>query len=237
MRSVYSSGTYQTGESWVRLLSRLDGDSDIAGRVAVFHCHGRGWDTSEALQPHWGVGLRTLVDAGYPVFSSDLGGTTTFGNATSVTRLEQLIAHARATYGVHATKVILSGTSMGAMTAMVWARANLTQVKAACLFIPAVSAQAIYSRNSFIASEIDAAYGGAAAWATARPNRDPLAFASELTSIPIKLWYSTNDPTILTSDVTDFAALSGAEVESMGAGGHSLTGLNVQSVLSFVRSP
>jgi alpha-beta hydrolase superfamily lysophospholipase len=121
-------------------------------------------------------------------------------------------------------KVFLAGASMGTLTTLNWARQHLDKVAAVALCVPAVSLADLHDRNvQGWKTEIETAYGGAAAYTAAVPTHDPLTYASELVGLPIKLWYSPDDPVIAPAKVEAFAAAVGAELVANPAGtGHDV---------------
>ena len=122
-------------------------------------------------------------------------------------------------------KVFLAAASMGALAVLNWARTHLDQVAAVALCVPAVDLADLHDRTALgYQAEIEAAYGGHAGYLAALPTHNPTAFAADLASIPIKIWYSTNDPIIDPAKVQGFAATVGADlIVNPDPGGHDVT--------------
>ena len=162
--------------------------------------------------------LRDITDLDFPVASCDTG--VLWGNSTMLARITQLRTNAQGTDPVPTQfasgKVHLLGISSGGVAALAWAKANPSLVQSISLLIPALDIQAIDSENrSGFSAEIQTAYGGAPADAD-----NPADFAGDLTSIPIKVWYSTTDAVTTESESLAFIAASGARGQSMGQVGH-----------------
>lgn len=104
--------------------------------------------------------------------------------------------------------------------------------------VPGTHIDNVHDENrSGLADEIEAAYGSAAAWETAKTTRDPISIATDLTAIPMRLWYSTDDTLCLPAEVTAFASLAGATATSIGAaGGHSISTLNTQQFIDYMEA-
>lgn len=158
--------------------------------------------------------LREITGRGIPVAS--IGTLDYWGNATIRSNISTLVTNAQATH-FKSGKVHLLGASAGGLSVLNWAKANPTLVQSIVLLIPVVDVQAVHSENrSGFASAINTAHGGAP------PDADnPADYAADLSGVPIKLFYSTNDPVTTEAESLAFIAASGAEGVSMGAQGHS----------------
>jgi len=165
-----------------------------------------------------------LADAGCVVVAADLGGASTWANDTFLERVANVINWARLTYGADTSRVAFIGDSMGAMGALNWAWRNTAQFACASLRVPVVAADALHDRNGAIGTAIDAAYGSLANWNAAVATRDPSAsgpaaliaeFADD-----VRLWYSTDDPTVLPADIAAFTAATGVRAQPLGAVQH-----------------
>lgn len=186
-----------------------------------------------AIELFWNGAQHALARAGVPVASSDFASPTHWGNdaalATipdSLTDLDRLGCNGQ---------VFIIAVSMGVPLVLSWARLNLAKVAGIALLTPAVALEAIRSTNrNGYAAELEAAYGGAAAWQTARPTHDPASYAADFTGVKMGVWRSTNDPVCLPAEVDAFAAAAGADVFSLGAVGHSAGSLDPQDVADFL---
>jgi pimeloyl-ACP methyl ester carboxylesterase len=199
------------------------------GGTPIVLCHGYNvgalqWYNAEGEMAH-----RACETFDITAIGADLGGTSTWGNAASITALDALITWAGTNYNTSTSKVALYGTSHGALTALNWAMRNPSKVAAMALTIPAVSLQGIHDRDPAslgLAAAIDTAYTNHAGYLTALPTRDP-STATNLRTLrdlgPItRIWYSTNDNVIDPTEVTTFASGTGSTLTSIGAQGHSL---------------
>jgi len=159
--------------------------------------------------------LRYLTeDYGFPVASC--GTAALWGNSTHRANISQMRTNAQ-TALFASGKVHLWGASAGGLAACNWAKANPTLVQSIVLLVPAVDVQALHAEDrGGTAASIEAAYGGAP------PDADnPADYAADLDGIPIRVYYSTDDPYTTEAESLAFIEDSGAEGISMGALDHS----------------
>jgi alpha-beta hydrolase superfamily lysophospholipase len=83
------------------------------------------------------------------------------------------------------------------------------------------------------AAQIDTAFGGNAAYLAAVGTSNPMTRAASFQGVPVKLWYSTDDPSVPTAHVASFATAAGAPTASLGAVGHSAGSLTAEALTSF----
>ncbi len=231
------SGAYVAGEAHAALYERLRMRS--VGRRPLIHAFGHGGydnglkETNFLSSGFWPL-FAPLADAGYPVICGELGGSPLWGNDTTITRVGQLVAYASSGFGFDTSGVFMLGISMGMLPLLRWAKDNRATVKAVYGAIPVTNLASIHDRNpNGYAAEIEAAYGGLAAYQAALPTHDPSAYAASLAGLPIRLLYHTDDTVVVPSDVTGFAASVGASCSLVsGTGGHVAT-FDPLDVLSF----
>jgi pimeloyl-ACP methyl ester carboxylesterase len=234
--SSYRIGDYQAGEGCCLLNVRKY--RPAGNRRGCLWFWGRGnqsWQATDAV--YWNGLQRKVAEAGTPVASGDFGSPTHWGNGTSVTRTEQLRLWQQTAQNVKTDKVVLLAVSMGALAALNWARQYPTRVAAIALLTPIVNLgyyHDVYSDGGVVSAQIDAAYGGSAAYAAAAPTSDPMLYGAQLSGIPMKVWYSTDDPSVRPQDATAFASLAGADIKSLGAVGHSAGYLDFSSLDLFL---
>src|SRR5688500_12413786 len=119
------------------------------------------------------------------------------------------------------------GDSMGAQGALIYMVANLAQVACVVGRIPVVAADALHDRQpAGLGLLIDSAYGSSANWEAAKATKDPSAAgpAAAIAAVAdrVRLWFSTDDPTVLPDvDIAAFTAATGVEARPLGAIGHS----------------
>lgn len=219
MGRVTTYGTLGT-EVGSLLLDRLYATGQ---KPAVLYAHGlnaQPWGPINNPMP----GLERLSELGFAVSSHALGGVATWGNSASQTKMGDAKAYMQAApVSAKAGPVLLYGGSMGTLTALNYTLANPSNVLAVAAILPAVSLQSLRDNAAYTAS-VEAAYGGNAGYLAALATHSPLVRAAEFASlgIPMKLWYSTDDTVVIPSTVTDFAAASGASLQSMGATAHTV---------------
>lgn len=231
MFSTYGSGQAISGQphsvSWGRLFKPSTGN-----RGVVF-CPGHlgtalSYLTNDAVTAAM---TKALAEVGIPVASLPHGAN--WGNSTAQGYVGNIRAYGQTNWGFSAGTVDLIGGSAGAALALNWAKANPTLVRRIALFIPAVDLQDIHANDrGGYASSIATAWGGGA---PADAN-NPADNAASFTGVPIKCWYSTDDPICVPAAVTAFCTAAGATAVSLGAQGHAITGLNVADVVSFFQS-
>jgi hypothetical protein len=211
-----------------------------ATRPPIVYCHSRGNDSAQVAA----VGFidqvtSALALAGYVVYGGDMGGTLTWGNDTSQTAVGTGKTNVQAAWG-KAGKVGLLATSMGALAALNWARANPTLVACVGLVVPVVDLA--YEHNNDVSgygSEIEAAYTNLAGYTAAVATHDPMQnTAAHASGPPIKMWRSTDDAVAVTARQDAFAAAVGANcaVSSLGAVGHLPQTTPPAEVVSFFQA-
>jgi pimeloyl-ACP methyl ester carboxylesterase len=233
IRKSYGSGLYATGEAHL-YVGPLE---SRAGLPPVVVCHGAN-----------GTALTTNTDANvYPAvracatndlatLAGDLGGTNTWGNDTSRARVSDAKTYLQGSaHSAKAGGVLLLGISMGALTALLWAKANPTLVRATALLIPELDPTTVHDTNrGGFAAAIEAAYGGLAGWNAAKATHDPSIDAASYTGFPIAIWNSSNDSIgTPAATVASWAVAAGATTHSLGAVGHDSSGINTQQLLDF----
>jgi pimeloyl-ACP methyl ester carboxylesterase len=259
----YGTGLYVASETSAVTWGRMAVPGVPKGVITCQGSHGLsstlfGTDTWDRAQ--------TLAAAGYVNLSGDISQTLTqgtFGNDTAVTRVGQLktfIQGSTAPMKAASGKVHLIGGSGGATDAINYARANPTLVASMYLIAPLVDVEDFYSNwlnggangatgsSGVTTAEINKAYNagvddGGTAYLAAMPSHNPIRSGNQaaLSTIPMKLPYSDNDPFIPVSKVTAYADLvnaagGNAVAYSQGAVGHSGTGVDPQDVVSFFRA-
>lgn len=230
----YGTGEYAVGEAHAYTARRLRRPGDDAR--LVIQCHGRDATALEGLDAVYGAAARGLADLGYPVLSIDAGGKRTWGNDASINAVVNAVAWARANrFAVSATKdPIIIGVSMGGATALNYARAH--DAAAVVSLIGAVDVDDLHDRNyNGFAAEIEAAWGGAAAYEAAKLTHNPIDNLAQFDgSVPTCFWYSDTDPVTPLAKVQQAAELAGGNLFSMGAIGHSVAGLDVRTLTDWV---
>jgi predicted esterase len=244
MAVATSTGTKGTeaGSAVTHLAYRADNT-----RPAVLWAHGRGGSGVNETQIADNFRVMNGVSCGnYPILSMDMGGQTTWGNDTAIAKVTDAKTYAQGTLGGKAGKVLLWGGSMGSLVVLNWAAANPTLVAAVACALPANSLVDLHDNNrGGFKTEIETAHGTGVlasfvgnATATAH---DPTQQAANLISFPIKLWYSTDDTTVVPSTVTAFqtavnTAGGNCQIQSMGAIGHTITAIDETQVLRFFQA-
>lgn len=205
------------------------------GKRLVVWCHEHGaagltWNAVRDFQCQ-----SAIADVGLPAASADLGGSTNWGNDAAVQAIDQLWTIMQQRWGVAADKLLLLAGSMGNFAAFNYLRANPTKVAAIASLLPAVDLAYFHDSNpegNADPAEIEAAYGGLAAYQAALPTHSPK--VHKASGAPARLWYSTSDPLALPATALQFASDIGAETVSLGATGHSFAGVDRASVAAYL---
>lgn len=215
--------------------------SNPANKPAILYAHGRGGTARDFFDPSVYRILKAFIDAGYPFIANDLGGTSNFGNDTSILRLGQTKAFAQsAAVGAKPGKVILFSVSMGGLAVCNWARQNKADVACIVMTVPATELQYFHDTPNIlpgvdVTAEMNAAYGGASAYSAAIPTHSPLTYASEIADLPIAIHYNTDDTMANPARVEAFGAAVGATMHPT-LGGHTLDNINMDQIISFINT-
>lgn len=206
-----------------------------AGRLGVLFCTERGATPANMLTGTVADLPRRLARTYGVALTSSAPTGLSYGNdaaiaAVTATRTAQL----QTALGCRTDKVAVVGRSMGGCQALNWARQNKAAVAAIALVCPLVNL--VDAHDRVFEAEVDAAYGTHAAYLAGLPTHDPTAYAAELAGIPIRIWYATDDTSILPAHVLAFAAAVGASCStvSMGPVGHTVTAAPVEDVAAFL---
>lgn len=166
--------------------------------------------------------------AGIPVAS--LGTSNLWGNSTIQGRIGALKTYAQSNWGFASGPINVFAVSAGVPASLLWAKANPTLVNKLALVLPAVDMQDIHDNNrGGFAAAIEAAWGGAAP----TDANNPADLTADLAAFDIAMWTSSDDFVCVPDVVDPFGVAVGAETHSLGAVGHTLTGLDPQQVLDF----
>lgn len=202
-------GIYAASEN--HALINYRGAKRDGSRYGVIYCHSHNNDIGEALVPGYVEPLLSrLAELGVLVVAATLGGASAWGNSTAKARVADA-ATFLAAQGAKSGKVGLVGFSMGGPTACNYMRQDTSKVAGALLIDPAVNMNRLHDSDiSGGQAEIEAAYGGAAAWTAAKAASDPQTNAAAHAGPPMHCYWDTGDTIITDADVTNFVAGVGA---------------------------
>lgn len=220
LRSYQGSGRYAASEQDVFVASQAGLGAGVRG---VLYFHGAGGSATNC-RDYANIGELHLINAlaeVFPVLSIDAGGTQNWGNATGVARAGDGRTHLQGTRAAKAGTVLVVGASMGAVTALNYAKANPTHVAAVVGLIPCVDLNDMVTNDrGGLASNINTAYSTYSE-ATHGPTSNPANYAASL-SVPTQLYYASDDTTAIPGAVTAFdTACASATAISVGALGHT----------------
>lgn len=233
-----TAGKIQPGEQEVALFPR----AAMPLRTGVLHAHGAegappGGIAWMGVSSRWAV-MRE-VSSRAPVFSSELGGNYTWGNDLALSRMTAAYNYLQTLPGVSSGKVSLLAQSMGATTAVAWAKANPAKVDRIALMIPVINLLDIRN-NSGYQADIDAAYGGTYSEASFGATHNPLTIAQAggLAGIKVQMWYGTTDTLCKPEFSVQFAAALGANCDPRPlSGGHAeetVASIDAAAVAAFL---
>lgn len=230
-----TSGKIQAGEQEVVLLPR----SIRPLKQGVMYVHGAessnpGGMSWLSIPGRWGV-IQAVVSSS-TTLCPELAGNETWGNATALSRMTSSYNYLQTLPGVSNGKISLLAQSMGAVTAIAWAKANPGKVDRIALIIPVINLNDVRN-NSGYKPYIDSAYGGSYSEATYGANHNPLtiALSGGIPGVKVQLWYGALDSLCRPEFALQFASALGSncEVHRIG-GGHSED--NVANVDPYVLS-
>lgn len=220
MRSrLWSSG----GQSICNLGGRFTRPGDTPG-VLTLGGYGGLASTASSSDP-------TLSPASQGLNMAYLDTGVDWGNATQRANMSSAVSALQSNGWFQADPIHLYGGSAGGVCVLQWALANPSRVASIVLNITPVDLQSLYDRDALsLQSSIGTAYGG-------RPgdSDNPALRADEFTEIPMRIFYSNDDPVGLAAETELFITESGAEGINMGDQGHNwdTAFLNASSVSSF----
>jgi hypothetical protein len=229
------------GEVHVAVLDRMHKPN--GSRRGIIFCHGVGQTADSNV---YGVGanadkILALVAAGYPVLCCDLSASTyagaNWGNDDMIAAIGAAWTYLKAPVGAKPDQVGFYGSSMGAC-GLAWVRANRSSVFAAGFSIPALDVNDIYQNDKgALGAGIGTAYGVTfPAPLGDLSTHSPVNFGpSDLASLPLGLWTSSDDPVASTTAACKAWDGRGAAVTitDVGAVGHTSATVDPQQVLAF----
>jgi alpha-beta hydrolase superfamily lysophospholipase len=236
MWTTYGDGRYVASEADVIARPAVY----LGRRPAVLHIHGAEGGKGAAdwmAIPQRAPMFRGLTGAGFTVVSAELGGSATWGNDTGQSRIGSAYTYSQTLPDVTAGPVVLFAQSMGAVGAMIWARANRAKVAGVVLVIPVCNLSDLLS--SEYAQAIHTAHGGSYSEATHGATRNPLTFAAALDGLPVQIWAGDSDALCKPADAIALAAAITTSELHLIPGGHAestLTGVDMAAVQTFLNS-
>lgn len=229
--STFGVGTVTSGEGATSTVHQYIQPTKVA-----LYVHGAGEVSDGWTRVHQRYPLiRAAAALGYRIIACDLGGPQTWGNDTAVARMNEAYTYCQT---LVPGKVLILAQSMGGLTSFVWTRMNKEKVSGIVSLIPVTNLTAVHSTDGY-AAVIDPAYGpGGYVESTHGPTKNPSVFATQLSTVPMQLWYGAQDTLCLPSDAAAFCSASGAEGHAIPGGHAEDTLLNADYGLirSFIRN-
>lgn len=211
-------------------------------RKGVVACHSSTGNAPTSFsQADWQNHSARLSDY-FHYIAADLVNAQNWGTDAAQSRVADSWSYLQTTRGVPSSKTLLFALSMGALAALNWAFDNPTKVAAIALIIPITDLKDAHDNRGFSALiESAQAYGSHSAYLAAEPTHNPSATGRQaaLAGIPIKLWYSTDDPAAVASVCLAWAASMNSQggnvtTTSMGAVSHTASALDPEQVAEFL---
>jgi pimeloyl-ACP methyl ester carboxylesterase len=197
--------------------SAFNGSGSAPG---VVYCHGYG-EVSFSPTNSANTGQYPLFNAlanQFAVASGDFSNDA-WGNSTSVGNVGTTKTWMQSAMGAQSGKVGLVGVSMGALTALNYAKANPSSVACVVCVLPAIDLNDFATNNTGgYGASANAAYGGTYSDGTYGSSSNPYYYAASFPSIPVHLYYSTADtvslPTWVTGFISNCASATGTVIST-----------------------
>jgi hypothetical protein len=201
-------GTVYAGEECIDLVPKYAPRSNT--QPVMSFVHGAGSLADYCLNDYGNQSWMTMTISNvFPGIAGDNGGTSTWGNSTSLTRLGGNIARVQARPGSDPNKYGLMFGSMGGLISLNYAAQAAVKPKAIVGVIPVINTNDIVQNNrGGFAAAVNTAYGGAYNEATMGATSNPwtMRTAAKLLGIPMLFYYGTTDAICIPQFTTDFAA-------------------------------
>jgi hypothetical protein len=238
--SVVARGAFQqyrsdvvAGEQTVIMADRcekFDGTSPV-----ILYCHGATHTATEiqtffedsydetGVVSHPSFTLpQLLAEQGFIICSSLWGSATNWGNASSVTKMQEAVTWLGSN-GADVSRLGLWGVSMGFMTASNYWNAHQSAVEVVFGQVPVCNASNIYTDNVSLQAGMNAAYSGS--FATNGASRSPHLILPGITGAgaKLRLHYSSADVVTRSADAAALVSALGAtgiDVEPAVPSGH-----------------
>ncbi|WP_303638822.1 alpha/beta hydrolase family protein [Stenotrophomonas tuberculopleuritidis] len=181
--------------------------------------------------------FRAMVDLGYTIVLTDMGGKQTWGNDTQQSRITAAYNYVQALPGA-TPKVAVFGQSMGGLGSLIWAANNSSKIDRLGLILPVINLADIHNRQDYHTDLINLAYGGYnedVQGASRNPLR--LAAAGKLNGVRMRMWYGLEDELCRPIYGQQFALATGCEAFPVAAGHTEAAGIHVLSrdIQEFLR--
>jgi hypothetical protein len=235
LRIATGVGQYAAGEGHALITTRAYRAG--TGAPGVICCGGRGASYLAPTEPRYRRIPSALAEAGLPVLSCQLGDGRTWGNDVAIDRIGDAVSFLTGPIGACPDGVILFAGSMGLLGALNWAARNRDRVLAVATTLPVVDLADVHDndRGGF-ASEIEAAYGGRAGYEAAVAMHNPVRQLAALHGLPLRAWYSTDDPIAHPPALESFVSALGGQAGAVPLGpiGHFAGTTEPQEVVDFL---
>lgn len=239
-----STGGYTPSEQHLEIVASRYTNS-MAGR-ALIYCHGAGSNGAidgDTVRSDLVVAAERGLVVGAPLMSSAAG----WGNAATVTAIDNYLTYLGTTYGADVTRPMFIADSHGVPCVLNWAlygSGGPARLGAAVLRIPAVNMRQIHDSNiASLAAGMETAYtdqaGLSAAYATRDPSHPLMLAAIRAAGIATRcrIMYNTADPIIRAADVLAFARATSIPTCDLGGPTHSPYGLfDINEEVAWLRS-
>lgn len=205
---AYSDGASPSSEGLLRLRPKFNPREDMGG---VMFVHGAGSGATYCMDAYGRQGILTqrIISEGYSGISGDNGGPQTWGNPTSVRRIESNLSELFGMGNVEAGKYALVSGSMGGLNSFNYAAQAAVKPSAIVTVIPVINLEDIRANNrGGYGSLINAAYSGGYNESTMGQFFNPYTMrnADKLKGIPTLIFYGASDTLCLPTYATQFVA-------------------------------
>lgn len=221
MRGTYTSehavGTPSASEYTTKFWGR-GAPRTSNGKCPVVFCHGFYLATPAARSEAPWVG--PYAAAGHPTISSELGGGSTWGNATARARFLTQVSHMGSAHGTRTDKYGVAAESMGTILTlrMMWdsPTPQAALMAGVVLRAPVFDVEAFHTRNPSFQGAIEAAHGGTSAWNSVKASMNASTPANravvQTVASRLIVVYALSDELIPAAEVVSYCDLIGVPV-------------------------
>lgn len=200
------SGTLTSGQTYVGKVP-----DSAPSRLGIVYLHGGFSTEAEINAGDMDVITDAVAAAGFPILAGNVGGDQ-WGSNLARTLIDELVAFLASDLNADLTHgVAIWGTSMGGANGLSWISQHMNETACFIGVAPLSSTQSVYGLpggfGALLTASIDAAYGGAAAWAVAQPTHDatPLSESGVFEGLRYRAWYGLDD-TVVTPNTVQHVA-------------------------------
>ena len=171
--------------------------------------HGAGW-SAETNRPIWrGIADQLGVMILHPTHQGQVVPAVSLGGSRQMANLDAAITYVTEHYNVDPRRIYAAGLSQGATESLLLAGQNPERFAGALAVNPVVDFVTFYEDVPGLRDQLDADFGGPPGQAAEEyARRSPVAYASQLASLPVIIYWADNDQLIPNGDTRQSGRLS-----------------------------